>query len=186
MAHFAKLDDNNVVLQTVVVDNDKLIKNGTEQEGVGIQFLRNTFGWQNWKQYSYNTHGGKHYTVTVGSDEFDSEGRVNQKTQTESADQTKALRKNAAGVGYTYDVSRDAFIPPRPTSIDGSVTFNSWTLNETTCQWEPPVAMPNTQTDGVYDSYVWNESGQSWTKVTHSADGSEDTATETDQSLIVY
>ena len=50
MAHFAKLDDNNVVIATVVVDNDKLMKNGTEQEGVGIQFLRNTFGWQNWNQ----------------------------------------------------------------------------------------------------------------------------------------
>ena len=64
MAHFAKLDENNIVLATVVVDNDKLIKNGKEEEGLGVQFLRNTFGWQNWVQYSHNTHGGVHYTET--------------------------------------------------------------------------------------------------------------------------
>ena len=59
------------------------------------------------------------------------------------------IRKNFAGIGYTYDEDRDAFIPPKP--------FNSWTLNETTCLWEPPVTKPN---DGQY--YQWNEENQTW------------------------
>jgi len=59
------------------------------------------------------------------------------------------FRKNYAGVGYTYDSQRDAFVPPRP--------FASWILNETTCQWEPPVTMPN---DG--NQYTWNEDTASW------------------------
>ena len=63
------------------------------------------------------------------------------------------IRKNYAGIGYTYDASRDAFIPPKP--------FNSWTLNETTCQWEPPVAYP---TDGK--RYAWFEPNQEWIEIT--------------------
>ena len=61
----------------------------------------------------------------------------------------KNIRKNFAGIGYKYDETRDAFIPPKP--------FNSWTLNETTCLWDPPVAMP---TDG--QRYTWNETNQTW------------------------
>jgi hypothetical protein len=59
------------------------------------------------------------------------------------------IRKNYAGVGYSYDQTRDAFIPPKP--------FNSWILNETTCLWEAPVAYP---TDG--EEYNWNETNQTW------------------------
>ena len=77
-----------------------------------------------WVQTSYNTHGGQH-----------PEGRP--------------LRKNYAGIGYTYDAERDAFIPPSP--------FQSWKLNETTCLWESPVEYPN---DG--NLYTWNEDSLSW------------------------
>lgn len=77
-----------------------------------------------WVQTSYNTHGGQH-----------PEGRP--------------LRKNYAGVGFTYDVERDAFIPPQP--------FQSWKLNETTCLWEAPIEYPN---DG--NLYTWNENSLSW------------------------
>jgi hypothetical protein len=80
-----------------------------------------------WIQTSYNTHGGQH-----------PEGRP--------------LRKNYAGIGYTYDRERDAFIPPKP--------FASWVLNEDTCLWDAPVAMP---TDG--GMYQWNESTTSWVAV---------------------
>jgi hypothetical protein len=59
------------------------------------------------------------------------------------------IRKNFAGIGYTYDEDRDAFIPKKP--------FNSWVLNETTCLWESPVAYPN---DG--QNYTWNEQNQTW------------------------
>ena len=62
---------------------------------------------------------------------------------------TNGLRKNYAGIGYTYDNGRDAFIPPKP--------FPSWTLNESTCQWDPPVVYPD---DGQH--YLWNEGTQAW------------------------
>ncbi len=87
-----------------------------------------------WVQTSYNTRGGVHYQPN---------------TNTPSDDQSKALRKNYAGIGYTYDSTKDAFIPPKP--------FDSFTLNETTCLWEAPVSYP---TDG--EAYVWNEDTQSW------------------------
>ena len=161
MAHFAKLDENNVVLATVVVDNEKLMKNGKEEEGLGVQFLRNTFGWQNWKQYSHNTHGGVHYTETDNG--YNEDGTLKPKTIAESADQSKAFRKNAAGRGCRYDEEKDAFIAEQP--------YPSWTLNETTCQWEPPVPMPETQTEGYWDTYTWDESVQNWgNKTTHTPD----------------
>ena len=68
------------------------------------------------------------------------------------------IRKNYAGIGYTYDAGRDAFIPPHP-------EFTSWTLNETTCQWEPPVAYP---TDGK--RYGWFEPNQEWIEITSPSD----------------
>ena len=125
MAHFAKLDSNNVVIfVTVGRDED----NGKEAE------LTARTG-DVYKQTSYNTRGGVHYT-----------------DGTPSADQSKAFRKNYAGLGYTYDAGRDAFIPPKP--------FNSWVLNETTCLWDAPVPMP---TDGK--RYTWDEATTSWVEV---------------------
>ena len=80
-----------------------------------------------WIQTSYNTHGGQH-----------PEGRP--------------LRKNYAGVGYTYDRTRDAFIPPQP--------YASWTLNDDTCLWDCPVAYPADN-----KRYTWNEATTSWVEV---------------------
>ena len=123
MAHFAKLDANTVVIfVTVGRDED----NGREDE------LTARTG-DVYKQTSYNTRGGVHY----------------QADGTPSADQSKAYRKNYAGLGYTYDTGRDAFIPPKP--------FNSWVLNETTCLWDAPVPMP---TDGK--RYTWDEDTTTW------------------------
>jgi hypothetical protein len=85
----------------------------------------------NWVQTSYNTRGGVHYGPDGQPD-----GGV-------------ALRKNYAGIGMSYDQTRDAFIEEQP--------FNSWVLNETTCIWEAPVAMP---TDGK--EYYWNEDQKAW------------------------
>jgi len=87
-----------------------------------------------WIQTSYNTRGGVHY---------------NPETQQPSADQSKALRKNYAGIGYTYDKVRDAFIPPKP--------YNKWVLNEQSCMWEPPIQMPN---DGK--KYEWDDAAGTW------------------------
>ena len=92
-----------------------------------------------WIKTSYNTLKGVHYT--------------NGDFSTPSDTQEKALRKNFACEGYVYDRIRDAFYAPQP--------YPSWTLNETTCDWEPPVAYP---TDG--ESYTWNEETQSWDAVT--------------------
>lgn len=77
------------------------------------------------KRTSYNTRGGAH---------------INDGTP---------FRKNYAGIGFTYDYARDAFIPPKP--------YNSWTLNANTCLWEPPVAYPNDD-----QLYTWNEETQQW------------------------
>lgn len=121
MAHFAEIDQNNVVLRVVVVDNkDTADASGVEKEHIGAAFLERLLG-GTWKQTSYNAN----------------------------------MRKNYAGMGYTFDSQRDAFIPPKP--------FNSWVLNETTCHWEAPVAMP--QDAGTGDPpkmYSWNEETVSW------------------------
>jgi hypothetical protein len=119
MAHFAQLDENNVVLQVIVVGNDDCKdENGNESEAIGVVFCQNLLG-GNWKQTSYNAN----------------------------------IRKNYAGIGYTYDSGRDAFIPENP--------FASWVLNEDTCRWESPVPMP---ADGK--NYFWDESTISWIEVT--------------------
>ena len=87
-----------------------------------------------WIQTSYNTRGGIHYIPD---------------SDTPSEDQSKALRKNYALVGGVYDNERDAFYEPQP--------YPSWTLDETTCFWSPPVPYP---ADG--DLYEWNEDTQTW------------------------
>ena len=126
MASFAKIGLNGKVIEVQSVVNEVLHdSNGVEQEVNGIDFLTKLTGWSIWKQTSYNTYGG-----------------VNKNGGT-------PLRKNFAGIGYTYDEDRDAFIYPKP--------FNSWILNENTCLWEAPVTHPN---DG--EIYKWNETNQTW------------------------
>ena len=130
MAHFAKLDANNVVI-FVTVGRD-------EDEGKEVELSLRTG--DTYKQTSYNTRGGVHY----------------QADGTPSADQSKAMRKNYAGLGYTFDAARNAFIPPKP--------YASWLLNETTCLWDAPVAYP---TDGK--RYSWDEATTSWVEVPNAA-----------------
>jgi len=126
MASFAKIGLNNKVIEVQSVVNEVLHdSNGVEQEAIGIDFLTKLTGWSIWIQTSYNTHGGVHNNNGT------------------------PLRKNHAGIGYTYDEDRDAFIPKKH--------FASWILNETTCQWEAPVAMPNDD-----NKYTWNETTTSW------------------------
>lgn len=120
MAHFAKVRDG-IVQQVIVAEPEFFDK-----------FVDSSPG--QWIQTSYNTRAGVHYDPT---------------TNQPSEDQTKALRKNFAGVGYSYDQSRDAFIPPKP--------FNSWILNENKCVYEAPIPYPD---DG--QSYLWDEETISW------------------------
>ena len=108
MASFAKIGLNNKVIEVLSVVNEVLHdSNGVEQESIGIDFLTKLTGYPVWKQTSYNTHAGVH----------DNGGTP--------------LRRNFAGIGYTYDEDRDAFIPKKP--------FNSWVLNEDTCLWNAPI-----------------------------------------------
>jgi hypothetical protein len=123
MGHFAKCN-NGIVEQVIVAEEDFF-----------ATFVDTSPG--EWIRGSYNTRGGVHYDPNTGEP---------------SADQSKALRKNYPGIGYTYDRERDAFIPPKP--------FASWVLNEDTCLWDAPVAMPD---DG--GMYQWNESTTSWVAV---------------------
>ena len=121
MAHFAKLGIGNKVIKIEVVSNDI-----ATSEQAGVDFLNNLYRTNDvWKKTSYNTIGGVH-----------------------KLDGTP-FRKNYAGIGFKYDQTRDAFIPPKP--------FQSWTLNETSCLWEAPVEKPS---DG--QSYDWNETNQTW------------------------
>lgn len=118
MAHFAQLDENNIVTQVIVVSNNELLdENGVEQESKGIAFCQSLLG-GNWVQTSYNGN----------------------------------MRKNYAGIGFTYDADRDAFIPPKP--------FNSWVLNEDTCRWDAPTPMPQDE-----KMYRWDEDTVSWIEV---------------------
>jgi hypothetical protein len=121
MAKFAELNSNNVVIRVLAVDNSVIINSqNVEDEQLGIVYLKNLYG-QNtiWKQTSINTFGGIYYLPNVQPD-----------AHIPSPDQHKALRKNYANIGYTYDPNRDAFYAPRPSP--------SWTLNELTCLWEAP------------------------------------------------
>jgi len=133
MASFAKIE-NNIVITVVSVVNEVLKdSNGVEQENIGIDFLNQLYNTNdNWKQTSYNTVGGVH-----------SNGGI-------------PFRKNHAGIGYTYDEIRDAFIPQK--------TYNSWILNETTCLWEAPVARPELTQEQINNKnyYTWNEEILNW------------------------
>jgi hypothetical protein len=105
MAHFAKINKETKIVETVVVATHAWVFTQPDQE--------------DWIQTSYNGN----------------------------------IRKNYAGIGYTYDSTRDAFIPPKP--------FESWVLNEETCLWESPIAEPTaTPPENAY--YVWNETVQQW------------------------
>jgi|TARA_R100001530_G_C4304529_1_gene151369 hypothetical protein len=133
MAHFAKINTDNIVINVVVINNNELLIDGEENEQKGINFLNSLSNTNyNWKKTSYNTVGGVH---------------LNDGTP---------FRKNFAGIGFTYDSGRDAFIPPKP--------YPSWTLNEDTCRWEAPVAKPEDSGNGKY--YEWNESTTSWEEIT--------------------
>ena len=128
MAHFAKLGLNGKVIGVHRLHDDVLKDaDGNEQESLGVEFLTRLYGWALWKQTSYNTSKGVH---RLGG---------------------TPLRKNYAGIGNSYDETRDAFIGPQP--------FPSWTLNETTCLWDPPVPLPD---DKDVIRYNWNEETKNW------------------------
>ena len=139
MAHYAFIDSNNVVTQVIV---------GREEDDLaeGIESWESYYGSRKnltCLRTSFNTRGGVHY---------------NTDTDEPSDDQTKALRFNYATIGYTFDPSKGtdgAFIPPQP--------FDSWVLDEGTCLWEAPVALPD---DADTVGYYWDEEAGAWVAAT--------------------
>lgn len=132
MAHYAFLDENNIVTEVIAgVDENDLPEGVTDWE-----IFYGEMRGQVCKRTSYNTKQGIYREPGVNDP---------------AADQSKAFRKNYAGIGYTYDEERDAFIPPKP--------YPSWLLDEDMCDWVPPVPMP----EGFY---VWDEDTVSWVEVT--------------------
>ena len=129
MAHYALLNPENYVTTVISGADEIYIIDGLDTE-TNYSLLYNCIA----KRTSYNTRGGVHYQAD---------------NNTPSIDQSKAFRKNYAGIGYTYDEQRDAFIPPKP--------FPSWTLDEFSCLWQSPIPYPN---DG--NMYEWNEDTLSW------------------------
>jgi hypothetical protein len=113
MAHFAKLDDNNKVLEVFVIANNAI--DPTNEEESGVAFLTQTFGHKMWKQTSF----------------------------------TNSMRKQYAGIGYTYDADADVFVAPKP--------FNSWIL-DSNHDWQPPTPKPE-------GNYVWFEPNQVWIEI---------------------
>jgi hypothetical protein len=119
MAHFAQLDENNIVTQVIVVANDELLLDGVENETKGIMFCKSLLGDDTrWVQTSYNS----------------------------------TIRKNYAGIGYTYDPVANHFFAPQP--------YQSWTL-DADAKWQAPTAMP--VEEGKF--FAWDEPTLSWVEV---------------------
>ena len=130
MAHYSFLNMQNIVTE-VIVGKD-------ETDGpTNWEIHYGNFREQVCKRTSYNTRGGVYYDPATGQP---------------AEDQSKAFRKNYAGIGYTYDSSKDAFIAPKP--------YASWTLNNTTCKWEAPVTFPTDE-----KPYRWNEDTTNWVEI---------------------
>jgi hypothetical protein len=132
MASFAKLNLENIVTTVESVVNEVLHDaNGIEQETIGIQFLKTLYN-EPEAIWKQTSYNTNAGVHSLGGTPF---------------------RKNHASIGYTYNSQRDAFIPPK--------LYNSWVLNEQTCNWEAPVARPNDE-----GQYTWNESTLSWDLIT--------------------
>ena len=181
MAHFAKLGINGQVIKVQVVD-DNVCKDadGNENEQIAIDWLEASTGWPLWKQCSYNTREGKHWTTTVGEDDTHNEWGGYVKTA-ESDDQSKALRANFPGIGWVYDETNDIFRQP-----DSIKPHASWTINTTTGVWTAPVTQP-TENQCAYEgesprrknySLTWDESGQRWLGSPVGTDATVDAATK--------
>ena len=126
MAHFAKLGVNGKVIAVHVLDNTKMLNaDDVEDESVGQQELERIHGWPAamWIKTSYNTRGNKYYNADG------TEG-----------DQSKKLRGNYAGIGYTYDDVNDIFWAPQP--------YASWTKDTSTASWVAPITYPSVTDDG--------------------------------------
>ena len=154
MAHFAKISENKEVLAILTFnDADMLNADGVEDETVGQQYLEQHNNWPShlWIQTSYNTVGGKHYTIN------------SENKRVESLDQSKAFRGNGAGIGYTWDEDDQIFWPKKPHA--------SWVKHNASASWKSPIGdapaltaeqeSQNTANTHRW-TYVWNETNTTW------------------------
>jgi hypothetical protein len=134
MASFAKIENNIVITVESVVNEVLKDSNGVEQESIGIEFLKTIYNESN-AIWKQTSYNTVGGVHLLGGVPF---------------------RKNHAAIGYTYDEQRDAFIPIKP--------YNSWILNETTCNWEAPVAKPELTQEQIDNEnyYTWNEETLNW------------------------
>ena len=149
MATYCRMTaDGLTVTEVVKVRNEDNMKNGVENEGVGINFLTTLYNWPHWRITSIRTGAGKHWT------------KDEQGVTTETPDQSKAYRFNFGNPGSIYDAARDMFRKP-------NAPYPSWTLNESTGLYDPPVAKVEKADDGVDSTHplpqVWDEANQTWT-----------------------
>jgi hypothetical protein len=135
MAHYALLDENNIVTNVIAGRDETEVVDGISD----WETYYGDFHGQVCKRTSYTSLGGKRRNL-----------------ETNTIVDEPAFRKNYAGIGFTYDEEKDAFIPPQP--------FASWTLNADTCLWEAPIQMPTFDIEDP-KAYSWNEETTSWDEI---------------------
>lgn len=142
MAHFAHINKEGIVDQVIVIELDVL-------KEAGGWMVNDVFApFEEWVQTSYNTLGGEYKKGNTPQE------KLSLILSGKAEDMTARNRKNYAGIGFTYDAKRDAFIPPQP--------YPSWILNEETCQWEAPVPQP--KHDRTTEKYLWDEKLTDWVR----------------------
>jgi hypothetical protein len=143
MAHYAKLGIDNVVTLVVFIDNIRCMdKDGNEWEEIGLSYLKEQHGHENWKKCSYNAVAGCYY-------DRENQIKTNQ----------PGFRANYPGQGWYYNSEYDIFHPPRPVDIN-DILCNSWSLNPTTGYWEFPIPKPvqdEQEVKEIHSFYVWDE-----------------------------
>ena len=161
MAHFAKIDENNIVIDIRVIKNSDVNNNGGDKSVQAEQWVSNNFGGGVWKQVSFNTRLGKYYIPE--SKDLD-------------PDQSKSYRMNYPGIGCHYISHLDGFTA-------GRKPYASWTVKEDTCTWKPPVDFPTVTRTGItlqtpegvsYEqpyNYEWDENNQRWIAFTLDQNG---------------
>ena len=147
MASFAKIGLNGKVIVVQHLNDDVMQDaNGNSTEALGVDFLTNLTGWAVWKQTSYNTSRGKHWSKVDG-------------VKVESEDQSKAFRGNYAGKGMFYDEEHDLFYFPQ-----SEVGMSGWVFDTNTASWVPPKDIPSTNhlPNGVVVYYNWDDATLGW------------------------
>jgi hypothetical protein len=143
MAHFAKINNENLVLTVLTLNNEDMLDiNGIPQESIGQQYLEKHNNWpaSMWIQTSYNTINNRHIKGGI------------------------PFRGNFAAIGHVWDSTNNIFYPQKP--------FISWNLNLTIADWEAPISRPTLTQEQISDvnylyNYIWNESNQSWDLVSY-------------------